>query len=55
MPVCFDCKHFCAEGASSDCPYPSVWCAKGHWDGCPPDDRINPDPWVNCPDKGPKP
>ena len=47
---CDDCKNSVGEGASMDCPYPSVWCKKGHWDG--PDLGPEPeiDPWENCED-----
>lgn len=30
---CNFCKHFNYEEATFDCPYPSVWCGKGIYDG----------------------
>ena len=51
MSVCLNCKHLAAEGASQGCPYPWVWCSKGHWSGGDPEAALNPDPWADCPDQ----
>lgn len=30
---CDDCKNMVGEMASQECPWPTVWCAAGHWEG----------------------
>jgi len=55
VSVCLECAHICGESASTDYPYPWIWCAKGHWEGGDPEAAQNPDPWEGCPDYEPKP
>jgi hypothetical protein len=33
IKMCMNCQGLKSEGASSDCPHPSVWCSAGHWEG----------------------
>jgi len=51
MGVCEKCKYIASEGPGLECPYLTVWCSKGHWDGPgdPKDKPIN-DPWKDCVD-----
>lgn len=45
---CDDCRHQVSEGPSQDCPYPNVWCSKGHWEGIDHNGIECTDPWIGC-------
>lgn len=50
---CDDCRNHVGEMASLDYPYPSEWCAAGHWDGIGPESEPEPgddDPYGDCKD-----
>lgn len=50
---CDSCKNQCAIGASHDCPYPQIYCSKGHWEGLGDEGYCEHDAvdlWKNCPD-----
>ena len=47
---CDTCQNFCVSQPSLDEPYGDYRCGKGHWEGGPPIDRFQPDPWKHCVD-----
>lgn len=48
---CDRCVHQSFEGATMECPYPSAWCGKGHWEGIvTTDEEPEIDVWENCED-----
>lgn len=50
---CDDCNNMIGEGASIECPWPQVYCSKGHWEGLGPeydDPNFGAGHWEDCKD-----